>query len=399
MIGKLNRSERLISLSGDPAVRYALIVFIVSRFFLTLWAVFVLTIQPLPEEPNELFRPYLGEPRLVDGPGGLLLGPWQRFDTNHYLRIAREGYGVEQESVFPPLYPLAIRAGGQLFRGFMPLGQANLVAAILISNLAFIGVLVLLHRLTTAEMDEASAKRSLVYLAIFPTGFFLIAGYTESLFIFFALASIMASRRGDFWLAGLLGLLASLTRLTGWILVAPMAYEYMRQRDFKFRRLQADVLGIALPLLGSGAFLAYRSMIGLPSIGQIYQEYWYQIVGFPGQDLVLALQRILAGGAAVTLFFDLFCAIFLLISTIIVFRRLGPTFGLYSAMLLLFIFLPTSHFKPLFSFSRYVLAFFPTFMLLGEAGRNPWINRLIVYPSIGLYLYFSGQFFIWGWVA
>jgi hypothetical protein len=61
--------------------------------------------------------------------------------------------------------------------------------------------------------------------------------------------------------------------------------------------------------------------------------------------------------------------------------------------------LPASDFKPLYSFSRYALVFFPTFMVLGQLGRRPWVNRLILYPSTALYFYFSGQFFIWGWVA
>jgi hypothetical protein len=81
------------------------------------------------------------------------------------------------------------------------------------------------------------------------------------------------------------------------------------------------------------------------------------------------------------------------------YRKLDPTYGLYSTVLLLFMLLPASSQKPLFSFSRYALAFFPMFMVFGLAGKNPWINRLILYPSIGLYLYFSGQFFMWGWVA
>jgi hypothetical protein len=38
-------------------------------------------------------------------------------------------------------------------------------------------------------------------------------------------------------------------------------------------------------------------------------------------------------------------------------------------------------------------------MILGDAGRRPWPNRLILYPSIALYLYSAGQFFMWGWVA
>ena len=79
--------------------------------------------------------------------------------------------------------------------------------------------------------------------------------------------------------------------------------------------------------------------------------------------------------------------------------ELTRTYGLYTVMLLFFMLLPVSEFKPLYSFSRYTLAFFPTFMILAQAGKNPWINRLILYPSFILYLYFSGQYFLWGWVA
>ena len=68
-------------------------------------------------------------------------------------------------------------------------------------------------------------------------------------------------------------------------------------------------------------------------------------------------------------------------------------------MLLFFMLLPSSEFKPLYSFSRYALAFFPTFFLLATAGANGKAHRLILYPTILLYLYFSAQFFIWGWVA
>jgi hypothetical protein len=107
----------------------------------------------------------------------------------------------------------------------------------------------------------------------------------------------------------------------------------------------------------------------------------------------------MTGGASFRLFLDLFCALLLITTTWLALRRLRPTFGLYSLMLLLLILLPTSEEKPLFSFSRYVLAFFPTFILVGQAGKNPWINRLIVYPSFAFYLFLSGQFFLWGWVA
>lgn len=387
-----------------PTVKPALIIFLATRILLSLWAVVVLTIIPLPEKPDEVVRPYLGQPLLDEGLTGRLLGPWQRFDSQHYLRIARQGYAHEADSVFPPLYPLAIRALGGLFGGG---AVANLTAAILISNLAYLGLLILLYRVTAVEFHPKVATRTLIFLTIFPTGFFLLAPYTESLFILLALGSIWAARQGKFWLAGGLGLLASLTRLTGWILAVPLAYEWWRQSRFTFRvsRFTFHALpATILPGLGTAVFLLWRWWAGLPSLAVIYEQYWYQTTGFPGRDLGTAVNTFFFGGTArageFTLVIDFLVVFLLLGTTVWTFRRLGATYGLYSALLLLFMLLPTSeNFKPLYSFSRYALAFFPTFMLLGLVGERPWLNRLILYPFIILYLYFSGQFFIWGWVA
>lgn len=396
--GETGAAGRMRLLS-DPAVRHAGLVFLFTRLFLTIWAIVILAVQPLPSEPDEILRPYLGEPVMESGLAGALLGPWQRFDSLHYLRIAGNGYAAVEDSVFPPLYPLAIRALGFAFKPFMLAGAPNLLAAILLSNIAFFATLVLLFRVTVAEQDEASARRAVVYIAIFPTSFFFLAAYTESLFLFFAIASIWSARRDHVWRAGGFGLLASLTRLTGWILTVPLAFEYFQRRHFALRLVRPNVMAVLSPLLGALGFLAFRTMIGLPPIAQIYKEFWHQTTWIPGVDLLAAAGQMLSGGAPFTLYFDFLCAILLGVATVATFRRLAPTYGLYMASLLFFILLPTSEVKPLFSFSRYALAFFPMFVWFGGLGRNPWLNRAILYPSVVLYLYFSGQFFIWGWVA
>lgn len=382
-----------------PAIRFALVVFLVSRLVITVWAILVLAIRPLPQEPDEVTRPYLGIEPLEHGLPALILGPWQRFDTLHYLRIAEAGYAAEEDSVFPPLYPATINLMGRPFGLIMEQGAANLLAALTIANGAFLASLVLLYRIAEAELNGPVAKRAVVYLAVFPTAFFLLAGYTESLFLLLAMASIWAARNDRFWLAGILGLVAPLVRLTGWVLVVPLAYEYLARRDFAWRRIGWSGLATLLPLAGTLAFLGYREAIGLPSLATIYSSYWYQVTGVPGGDLITALRQMFAGGAPFTLFFDFFCALFLLVTSIVALRRLPKVYGLYSLMLLLFMLLPRSVLKPLYSFSRYALVFFPTFMVLGEAGLRPWPNRLILYPSVALYLYSAGQFFMWGWVA
>ncbi len=384
---------------SDPSIRYALIVFFASRLFFTFWAIIVLAFSPQPQVPDEVLRPYLGQPRFTEGVVGAILGPWQRFDTLHYMRIAELGYAAEEDSVFPPLYPSAMAGAGWLLSPFLPQAERSLLASVIISNMAFFGVLILLFRITVREFEEEAARRSIIYLAIFPTSFFLLAAYSESLFIFFAIGSIFSARKGNFWWAGILGLLASLTRLTGVVLVLPLAYEYLSQHKFKMSKIDWSSFAILFPIVGTAGFLIWRSYAGLPPLGQIYEQYWYQTTGFPGSDLIRALIWMVQGKATFTLMFDLFCAVLLLGTTVAVFRRLGPTYGLFSAGLLLFILLPTSDLKPLYSFSRYALAFFPTFMIMSRFTTTPWRARLVVYPSIALLLYFSGQFFMWGWVA
>jgi len=252
----------------DPSIRYAVIIFAVSRLFFTVWAIVVLTLIRQPQTPNEGLRPYLGQPILIEGAAGILLGPWQRFDALHYMRIADQAYETEEDSVFPPLFPVSIAWAGRLFRPFMSEPQGNLLAAILISNAAFFGTLVLLYRVCVEELIKGSPLRVIVFLSIFPTSFFLLAAYSESLFILLTLGSILSARRGSFWIAGALGMLAALTRLTGIILILPLAYEYMNQRRFRWSEIDWSVVSIILPLAGSGGHPC-RRWLGLAAVRRL----------------------------------------------------------------------------------------------------------------------------------
>jgi Gpi18-like mannosyltransferase len=244
-----------------------------------------------------------------------------------------------------------------------------------------------------------------VYLALFPTSFFLIAAYTESLFIFLAIASLVLARRGRFGTAGGLAFLATLTRTTGVGLILPFGYLALRhiQAHPRQRRHIAALLAALLPGVAFGLFLLLRAGAGLPPIAGVYAQEWHQTTTFPGSDLLTALQIIVSGegirAGEITLVVDFLVALALVAVTALSFRRLGTGHGLYCLVLLLFVFLPRSDLKPLYSFSRYALAFYPGFFLLALAGRNPVVHRLVLYPGLLLLLYLSGQFFIWGWVA
>ncbi|VAW34900.1 Integral membrane protein [hydrothermal vent metagenome] len=402
----------LKSLWQQPAVRHSLLIFVVLRLFLSVWAVVVLAISPLPETPRESRRPYLDQPILTEGTAGLLLAPWQRFDGLHYTRIAAQGYAAPEDSVFPPLYPWTIRLISGLFGGSH---AAQMAAAILISNASLLGLLILLYKVGSKLIGPEHAPRLLIYFILFPTGSFLFAPYSESLFLLLALGSLWLSANHHLKAAGLLGLLAALTRLTGWVLVVPLAYQFwcehlgqgkwkMLPKVWSWRTVWTGT-AVFLPPLGLILFIVYRHWLGLPPLSNIYTEYWFQRTGIPGADMLRAARSMAGLGPGrtgeFTLWFDFFITALLLATTIWAWRRWRHQleWPLYATMLLLFMLLPTSELKPLYSFSRYALAFFPTFLLLAEAGKNGIIHRLILYPSLLLYLYFSAQFFIWGWVA
>lgn len=361
-----------------PRNRLPIWLFVAVRLLLTVWAVAVVFLFPVAEKPNSHW----------------LLAPWQRFDTNHYLQIAQEGYSQVQSSVFPPLYPLLVRGVGWLA------GGNYLLAALLVSNGALLGMLFVMQQMAETMIGTRGATYALIYMVLFPTGFFWFAGYTESLFVLLAVGSLWQGQNGRFVPACLLAFLAALTRINGWLLLFPLALLGWQQgkRDGKTAVL------LLLPPFAPALFLAYRSWLGLPPLADVYAAYWYQQVGVPGQDVLTAVHLLLFGGDVAASRFvitiDLLIATGLAVGTWAVWRRFGGVYGVYMGVMLLFILLPTSDVKPLFSFSRYALAFFPLFWLLGEWGeKRPFVHRLILYASFILFLYFSGQFFLGGWVA
>jgi hypothetical protein len=319
-----------------------------------------------------------------------LLALWQRFDTNWYLRIAERGYSADDGStVYFPLYPLLIRAVGTLLLG------RSVLAAILISNIALVGALYFVYKIASDLVGEASARRAVVYLAIFPTSFFLFAGYTESVFLLLALASIYAGQRGCWWWAGALGALAALTRLQGVLLIVPLAYLFWRRRSLKVKEVSGEGLALLLIPAATLAFLAFTNLSLLTSYeGQLHAQFV-----MPWDNLRAAVTLLANGAGSFVDVLNLATTIIFAAMCFVIWRTLPRELGLYAfAMLLAPLFRMTTQ-QPLVSMSRYALAIFPAFILWGAWGKHSWVNRAILYLLFPLNLYLSAQFLIWGWVG
>jgi hypothetical protein len=144
-------------------------------------------------------------------------------DALWYQRIASGGYRADDPSAaFFPLFPM-------LARGLGWIGIPAFPATLLLAQVAFFGALVVMHALTRRELGEQNARRAVRYLAVFPTAFFFLSPFTESLFLLLALLTFWFARTGRWWWAAAPALLAGLTRSVGIVLCAALLAEAVQQ--------------------------------------------------------------------------------------------------------------------------------------------------------------------------
>lgn len=152
-----------------------------------------------------------------------------RWDSLFYIDIARNGYYLPSDNtppnvVFFPLYPFLIFVVAAFTGGDV------LLAGWLVSILALAGAVVVFYKLLREFHPTIDPEKPILYLLIFPTAFFFNTVYTESLYLLLSLLTFYYALKGRFASAGIVGLLAALTRVTGVLLFIPIVWEFLRQR-------------------------------------------------------------------------------------------------------------------------------------------------------------------------
>ena len=182
------------------------------------------------------------------------------FDGVHYLRIAQDGYVAAFSQAFFPLFPLLIRT----IASFIPKNAmldtaiytdpAFFYSGLILANSIFLAALFMFYKLIRLDFTELEAKRSIVFLLVFPTSFYFGSVYTESLFLLFTVASIYFVRKRSFILSGVFVSLATLTRIFGALLIIVYLIEVVRNKS-KNKFLPA--LGLMIAPLGILAYTLY----------------------------------------------------------------------------------------------------------------------------------------------
>jgi hypothetical protein len=199
----------------------------------------------------------------VVGPRGLIghderthvfgaLGAW---DGRWYRTVAANGYllepGRQSDPAFFPLYPLLLRA-------VHGLGVGYVTAGVILSQLAFLCALAAFAVLTRELLGPSFARRTVVYLALFPMGFVFSMAYPESMVLCaITLAAVAALRRR--WIAAAVLMAAgSLARPETLFISIPLLMLALRERAPKQRGFAFGA--VLAPFAALGSFALYLGL-------------------------------------------------------------------------------------------------------------------------------------------
>ncbi len=334
------------------------------------------------------------------------LAVWGRWDAEHYIRIATEGYSGFEMAFFP-LYPLLIEMIGALTGN-------HLIAGLLISNIASFFGLLFFYKLVEHQYDRAVAHRAIFYISIFPTAVFFSAVYSESLFFALTVASFYYIRERKWITAGVLGYFAALTRVEGVLLAVPFLIEWLavvfgegasreaslsNALEWPISDVVRPLAGLALVPLGLLSYMAYLWVLrGDPLYFTHVQAHWGRHLAFPWESVSHSFTvmshattpQTVANQALEVTFTTLMVAVL-----VAGFWRLRPSYSVYMALSIL---VPMST-SSLMSMPRFALVLFPMFVMFALWGARASVNNAIVafsLPILGLY---TVLFADWYWVA
>jgi Mannosyltransferase (PIG-V) len=326
---------------------------------------------------------------------------WQRWDARWYQEISEYGYhGGTGSDAFFPLYPLLTRIVSYASFGHNPGGHV-VWAQLVVSSGAFVVALALLYKLVRLDAGHATAQLTVLLLVSFPTGFFLLAPYTESLYLMLSVATFWYARRGHPWAAGICGFFAGLTRMQGGFLAPALLWEYLRQCREQRRWPGPALLASVLPVLAWISFNVYlhqavgetRSPLG------VMAEWGYQIV--PPWDALAASWADVQRSSDLVEFLNFISVFwFALLTLWMVRRRLPFSYTLYVVPYLLLIYAQQMYFSPLMSLSRYAMVLFPCFiaMALWLADR-PWLAACFLLVGMTFQIGLVEVYVQWGFVG
>lgn len=321
------------------------------------------------------------------------------FDGYHYVHIATWGYGYAEQAFFP-LYP-------NLIRVLSTYVKSPYLVGVEISLVSVVIALVLLEKLLSLDYKSKTVFWIICSLLVFPASFYFGSVYTESLFFMFTVASFYLARKGNWFLAAVLGGLAAYTRLVGIFLFPALIAEWWVQNNYQLKSWSRGIKLVYLLIipLGLATYMGYLQIHGgdslafihvQPSFGNYrstslvmpYQVFWrYARMILTVQKGTLLYSNVIYEFAIGLLFF---------VFSIVAFFKLRLSYAIFASLAYITPTLTGSF----VSVPRYVLICFPGFILLGKIlEKNPIIRYLYLIVSGITFILLTALFSRGYWIS
>jgi Gpi18-like mannosyltransferase len=312
----------------------------------------------------------------------LSLAQW---DGGNYIHIAKEGFTQTKYFAFAPVYPLSLRIISLAFKH-------ELVIGILLSSISFFLFLKILHKYLTQKYKNIVASNTIISYLVFPTTFFCLIVYSESLFLLLILLSIIFLEKNKMLLSATLAGVATLTRFIGVFFVFSQIYFIFKHKKFNFKNIS---LMFTLTPIGSYAFFFFFKY-NEPFIFINVQNQW----GRFGQDpitTVFAYFWNIATSVDISpnTLLDFSITVLFLMLLIKGIGKIPGHLWIFSALVIL---IPAST-GTLIGMPRYVLPSIGTFIILGGILGNSKFKYVIWSFSLALQCFLAGLFITGHWVA
>ncbi len=368
----------------------SLILWILLRILTSIIAGIASSIRPLTS--IELRIPfYPPSAPLSDWLDRAFLSPWLRWDAEWYQRIVIQGYSATDGTAqFHPLYPWL---GTILTRiGFSPL-----FSLLVISALAGIILLYFFFKLAKLDLQSKDATFALMLFCFAPPAFILFAPYPEALFLLWVVLCIYFARLKKWWLASLMGGLATLTRQQGIILLIPVAWELwenFNRNPGSLTKYWREWFALTLIPLGYLIWLIYRAFflfdlkIDWGSVhGFIYsflisssasQVVQVQQFLWPWQAIYLSFTKLISQ-PDLDIWVNLATSILFLVLFALSWRYMRTSYRLYAFLITWISFsYYTGPVHPYMGLARHLFLAFPIFIGLASLIRKPWLRIMIL---------------------
>jgi hypothetical protein len=325
------------------------------------------------------------------------------WDSGWYFDIAQRGYywsaSGQSSLAFFPLYPMLMRALAWPFGGG---DRALWISGIVLAYLCLLLGLTVLHRLTDEHFGGREvARRTVLYVAVFPFAYFFTQVYTESLFLLTSVSAVAAAFGTRWGWAGVFGGLAALTRPNGILIVVPLGLLALAGRP-RLGELARRTAALSLVPLAFAAFCAFAYHLSGDPLGWLRaQAQWgYSVGNRPWVELMRLVDGLERNGLYSYFFSDPLAPYYFLHGVVAlvfvaltpsVFRVLGLELGAYVAVSL---YVPLSG-NALEGIGRYAATLFPVFVLLGSVVRSRRVHEALLVSGALLLSLLSALFATW----